>query len=115
MSRRPLALALALAVLRPASASAEDLLQTYEHARPGDPQLAAAESGRLAQKEGAVHARARLLQQINGRASLSLSHASGFGDAPTPRRSRSNLDQTDFNSSSFPQLRGTRARTHPPT
>src|SRR3546814_2676147 len=39
MSRRPLALALALAVLLPASASAEDLLQTYELARTGDPQL----------------------------------------------------------------------------
>src|SRR3546814_745827 len=43
MSRRPLALALALAVLLPASASAEDLLQTYELARTGDPQLAAAD------------------------------------------------------------------------
>jgi outer membrane protein len=54
MSRRPLFLALAL--ILPASlagnASAADLMQTYELARAGDPQLASAESGRLAQKEG---------------------------------------------------------------
>src|SRR3546814_12112017 len=85
MSRRPLALALALAVLLPASASAADLLQTYELARTGDPQLAAAESGRLAQKEGAEQAPARLLQQITGSASLSPSPASRFCTHPTPR------------------------------
>src|SRR3546814_572374 len=85
MSRRPLALALALAVLLPASASAEDLLQTYELARTGDPQLAAAESSRLAQKEGAVQARARLLPQINGRAPLSPHPVSRLGDHPPPR------------------------------
>src|SRR3546814_8434001 len=112
MSRRPLALALALAVLLPASASAEDLLQTYELARTGDPQLAAAESGRLAQKEGAVQARARLLPQINGSASLSRSHVSGFGDDPTTRSYSANLDQTVFNWSSFANLRGQRALSH---
>ena len=57
MIRRPLVFALALAML-PASAFAEDLLQTYELARTGDPQLSAAESDRLATKEGAVQARA---------------------------------------------------------
>src|SRR3546814_11541169 len=70
MSRRPLALALALAVLLPASASADDLLQTYELARTGAPQLAAAEPRRLAPKEGAVRARARMRPQINGPAAL---------------------------------------------
>src|SRR3546814_9485450 len=83
MSRRPLALALALTVLLPASASAEDLLQTYELPRPGDPQLAAAASGRLAQTEGAVQARARLLPTIHGSASMSRSHVSVIGDDPT--------------------------------
>src|SRR3546814_4480742 len=112
MSRSPLALALALAVLRPAAVPAEDLLQTYELARTGEQQLAAAESGRLAQKEGAVQARARLLPQINGSASLSRSHVSGFGDDPTTRSYSANLDQTVFNWSSFANLRGQRALRH---
>ncbi|WP_242109841.1 TolC family outer membrane protein [Luteimonas aquatica] len=75
MSRRPLALALAMAALLPASAYAEDLLQTYELARTGDPQYAAAESQRLADKEGAVQARGALLPQINGSARLTRSHS----------------------------------------
>src|SRR5688500_3790273 len=70
MIRRPLVFALALAML-PASAFAEDLLQTYELARTGDPQLSAAESDRLATKEGAVQARAAMLPQINGSATVS--------------------------------------------
>jgi outer membrane protein len=69
MIRRPLVFALALALL-PASAFAEDLLQTYELARGGDPQLSAAESQRLATKEGAVQARAAMLPQIDGSASV---------------------------------------------
>ncbi|HVI58109.1 MAG TPA: TolC family outer membrane protein [Luteimonas sp.] len=111
MSRRPLALALALAVLLPATASAEDLLQTYELARNGDPQLAAAESGRLAQKEGAVQARAELLPQINGSASLDRGHAAGDpSDADITTRSyRATLDQTVFNWSSIANLRAQRA------
>ena len=72
MIRRPLVFALALAML-PASAFAEDLLQTYELARTGDPQLSAAESDRLATKEGAEQARAAMLPQINGSATLSRS------------------------------------------
>ncbi len=76
MIRRPLVLALALALL-PAAAHAEDLLQTYELARAGDPQLSAAESGRLATREGAVQARAALLPQINGTASVQRSRSNG--------------------------------------
>lgn len=112
MSRRPLALALALAALLPASAFAEDLLQTYELARTGDPQLAAAESGRLAQKEGAVQARAVLLPQINGSASLTRSHEAGFGDDPTTRSYRATLDQSIFDWSSIANLRAQRALSH---
>ena len=57
MIRRPLVLALALAL--PASAfvgsvSAADLMQTYELARSGDPQLSAAESGRLARRSSST-------------------------------------------------------------
>ena len=69
MIRRPLALALAF-VLAPSLASAEDLMQTYELARAGDPQFSAAESNRLATREGAVQARAAMLPQLSGSASL---------------------------------------------
>ena len=74
--RRPVALALALALL-PAAASAEDLLQTYELARQGDPQLSAAESSRLAIREGSVQARAAMLPQLNGEASYRRSRSEG--------------------------------------
>lgn len=75
MSRRPLALTLAIAALLPASAFAEDLLQTYELARTGDPTYSEAEFRRLATKEGAVQARGQLLPQINGTAELSRTHS----------------------------------------
>lgn len=103
MSRRPLFLALALALL-PASAFAEDLLQTYELARTGDPQLSAAEANRRATKEGAVQARAAMLPQINGTASINKS--SGTTDSvgsstdpitglPIRGRSTRDSDSTD--------------------
>lgn len=76
MITRPLVLALAFALL-PATAAAEDLLQTYELARAGDPQFAAAESGRLATREGAVQARAAMLPQLSGTASLNRSRSEG--------------------------------------
>jgi outer membrane protein len=79
MHRRPLVFALALALL-PASAFAEDLLQTYELARTGDPTFAAAESQRLATREGAVQARAALLPQISGGATLQRTYPSNEGD-----------------------------------
>ena len=81
MSRRPLALALAAVVgsaaLLPLTASAEDLMQTYELARAGDPQFSAAESTRDATKEGAVQARAAMLPQIDGTATISKSRSKG--------------------------------------
>ena len=76
MSRRPLVLALALAVL-PTGVHAEDLLQTYVLARSGDPQLSAAESNRLAIREGSVQARAAMLPQLSGTATLQKSRSSG--------------------------------------
>ncbi|WP_159016550.1 TolC family outer membrane protein [Cognatiluteimonas profundi] len=75
--RRPLVLALAVALLPVAGAHAEDLLQTYQLARAGDPQLSAAESTRLATREGAVQARAALLPQLDGTATLQKSRSSG--------------------------------------
>ncbi|SKA03053.1 TolC family outer membrane protein [Novilysobacter spongiicola] len=76
MIRRRLVLALAFALL-PATAAAEDLLQTYELARAGDPQFSAAESSRLATREGAVQARAAMLPQLDGTASIRRSRSEG--------------------------------------
>ena len=120
MIRRPLALALALAAL-PSAAFAEDLLQTYELARNSDPQFSAAESGRLATKEGAVQARAALLPQLNGSASLTRTRtdSEGFdnetglrGNSESDSRSRNfgvNLDQAVVDFSRINSLRSQRA------
>ncbi len=110
MSRLPLVVALALAL--PAAAQATDLLQTYEMARAGDPQLAAAESDRLAQKEGAVQARGALLPQLNGSASLNRDHSSRPGRLTGDDRSRSygvTLNQSVFDWANYTSLRGQKA------
>lgn len=72
MTRRPIAIALAMLLL-PLGAQAEDLLQSYELARGSDPQFSAAEAGRLISRESATQARAAMLPQINGDASYSRS------------------------------------------
>jgi len=85
MLLRPLAFALAVGLL-PAAAGADDLLQSYQNARDSDPQLAAAESSRLATREGAVQARAAMLPQINGNATFRRSESEGpatFQSDPT--------------------------------
>lgn len=85
MLRQPLALALTLALL-PAAGHADDLLQSYNHARNSDPQFAAAESRQLVTREGAVQARAVLLPQIDGSATLRRSKSDGpstFQSDPT--------------------------------
>src|SRR5687768_15371818 len=110
MSRRPLALALALAL--PSAAGATDLMQTYELARTGDPQLSIAESTRLFDKEGAVQARAALLPQISGSAGYTLTHDSRPGDPLGDGKSRSygaSVSQTIFDWSRIANLRGQRA------
>ncbi|MEQ1512115.1 MAG: TolC family outer membrane protein [Lysobacteraceae bacterium] len=78
MTRRPLTLALSVFLL-PFGAQAEDLVQSYELARSSDPQLAAAESSRLATREGAVQARASLLPQLSGDASYNRSKSDSNG------------------------------------
>lgn len=70
MRLRPLVLALlAIGFAAPAGA-ADDLLEAYELARKGDPQLAAAEARAAAAAAGVSQARAALLPQVNGQASL---------------------------------------------
>lgn len=111
MIRRSLTLALAVA-LTPLTSHAADLLQVYEMARNGDTQLAAAESTRLFDKEGAVQARAALLPQIGGEASLDRAHSKAdgvSGSATTKTRSYGITgSQTLFNWSQFANLRAQR-------
>jgi outer membrane protein len=97
MSRRPLVLALAFA-LSPLAVHAEDLLQTYELARAGDPQFSAAESTRLATKEGSVQARANLLPHLDGSASYTKTRSDSSGTqvlGTTPFTSDGSNDSTN--------------------
>ena len=104
MTRRPLALALILALV-PAAASAEDLLQAYELARGNDTQLAISEANRDITHEGRVQARAALLPQISGSASLNRSYAAGV-DGDARRRSVGvDLSQTVFDLGAISNLR----------
>jgi len=112
MIRLPLVLAVALAL--PSLASAADLMQTYEMARNGDPTLAQAEAGRLAQKEGVVQARATLLPQVSGTASLSRSSAKvtdggDWIDSPRSRDYSVGVSQTLVNFGSYAAVRAQRA------
>ncbi|MBA3928186.1 outer membrane protein [Pseudoxanthomonas japonensis] len=110
MSRRPLVLALALAL--PSAAGATDLMQTYELARTGDPTLSIAESTRLIDKEGAARARAALLPQVSGSAGYTLTHDSRPGNPLGDGNSRSygaSVSQTIFDWSRIANLRGQRA------
>ncbi len=70
------------------AANATDLLQVYEMARNGDPQLAVAESTRLVNREGQVQARAALLPQLDGSAGYTQSHREleGVGRPTTKQR-----------------------------
>jgi outer membrane protein len=122
MSRRPLVLALAF-VLSPLAANAEDLLQTYELARAGDPQFSAAESSRLVTKEGSVQARANLLPQIGGNASYTRSRSDQTGtqvlgttpfssdgtNDSTTRQYGLRLDQMVYDHSNITRLRSANA------
>ncbi len=123
MTRRPIAIALAVLLL-PIGAQAEDLVQSYELARNSDPQLAAAESSRLASREGAVQARASLLPQISGDATYNRSNNQSQGsqalggqlfndsDSESDSTSRQyglNLRQMVYDHSSITRLRSQNA------
>ena len=112
MIRRSLALALA-AALAPATAGAADLLQTYEMARNGDTTLAIAESNTLITKEGSVQARAALLPQVSGSASLTRRRTEPEGSPrsfeSTSRNYGLNASQTLFNWGQFSSLRAERS------
>lgn len=123
---RPLCLALLLTGIA-SMANAADLLQAYELARQSDPQLAAADSIRLAQGEAPVQARAALLPQINGSAGFSdntgdssstrpisinpliLSSSTGSNDSRS-RNYNINLQQSIFDRRNYTRLNSARAR-----
>lgn len=111
MIRHSLALALVVA-LSPLTAQAADLLQVYEMARNGDPQLAAAESNRLYTQEGAVQARAALLPQLNGQATLTRSRSELDGISGSYTRNSRNYqvagNQVLFDWGRFANLRAQR-------
>ena len=125
MRRLPLAFALAAALTPFGATHAEDLLQTYELARQGDPQYAAAESGRLVTREGAVQARAALLPQVNGSASLNRTFPQGDSlidtdndgipdtavnaEGATTRRFGASVDQVLFDFGRFSDVRSRNA------
>ncbi|MFN8902882.1 MAG: TolC family outer membrane protein [Lysobacteraceae bacterium] len=85
MRLRPLALALLIAGFAGPAASA-DLLEAYELARKGDPQLAAAEASAASAAAGVTQARAALLPQVNGQASLTAQKgdSTSVGTQPDP-------------------------------
>ncbi len=106
MSRRPLALALAL-VLLPIAAHADDLLQSYQNARSSDPQYAAATANRAATAERPVQARALLLPNVNGSVGANrVDH--GAGGVRTGSWGV-NLQQSLFNFGSYSNLKGAQA------
>ena len=109
MLRRPLAFALALALL-PAAAQADDLLQSYNNARNSDPQYAAAESNRAVAAERPVQARAVLLPQVGGSVGYDLANR---GDGNGTSRSASwglSAQQSVFDYGNYTALRAAKAQ-----
>ena len=107
MSRRPLVLALVLAML-PAAAQADDLLQSYTNARNSDPQYAAAESNRAVAAERPVQARAVLLPQVGG--SVGFSRAGTPGDGRRTGSWGVDATQSLFDYGNYTALRAAKAQ-----
>jgi outer membrane protein len=115
MLRRPLAFALAIALL-PAAAQADDLLQSYNNARNSDPQYAAAESSRAIAAERPVQARAVLLPQIGGSVGYDLvNRGDTDGDGSSEGTSRSgswgvSASQSIYDYGNYTALRAAKAQ-----
>lgn len=107
MIRRLLPLALASALCA-TPVFAEDLMQTYELARQGDPQLSVAESQRLIDREGAVQARAGLLPQVSGTATLNRGYTAGSSIRGSSRNYGADVSQTLFDWRTINQYRSAR-------
>ena len=107
MLRRPLAFALAIALL-PAAAQADDLLQSYNNARNSDPQYAAAESSRAVAAERPVQARSVLLPQVNG--TVSWNRVGTPGDARRSGGWDVGASQSVFDYGNYTALRAAKAQ-----
>jgi len=107
MLRRPLAFALAVALL-PTAAQADDLLQSYNNARNSDPQYAAAESTRAIAAERPVQARATLLPQVNG--SVGFNRAGTPGDGHRTGSWGVSASQSVFDYGNYTALRAAKAQ-----
>ncbi len=107
MLRRPLAFALAIALL-PAAAQADDLLQSYNSARNSDPQFAAAESSRAVAAERPVQARAVLLPHVNG--SIGFDRAGTPGDGHRTGSWGVSAQQSVFDYGNYTALRAAKAQ-----
>lgn len=107
MIRRLLPLALASA-LASTPVFAEDLMQTYELARQGDPGLAIAESQRQIAREGSVQARAGLLPAVNGSVDFGRGYNAGSSIRGSSRSYGASLSQSVFNWSTINQYRSAR-------
>ena len=83
---RPLTFAILLAGAA-GTAGAADLVDAYEMARQSDPVLSAAESLRQSVDENVVQARASLLPQISGNASLTDTRIASLLQQTTGQRS----------------------------
>jgi outer membrane protein len=106
MRRLPLALALATLLL-PCAAQADDLLQSYQHARNSDPQYAAAESNRAVDAERPVQARAALLPQVGG--SVGVTRISEGGNTVRTGSWGVDVSQSLFDYGNYTALRSARA------
>jgi len=125
---RPLA-CVTLLLFGSAPLYAADLMQAFELARQSDPQLAAAESSRLAQGEGITIARASLLPQISAEASMrdqdgdstsvgtrpnpdgTVSFGRSSGESDTRNRSYgATLSQSIYSRANYTRLRASQAR-----
>ena len=107
MLRRPLAFALALALM-PAAAQADDLLQSYNSARNSDPQFAAAESSRLVAAERPIQARAALLPQVGG--SVGVSRVNQGGNSARTGSWGVDMSQSLFDYGNYTALRAAKAQ-----
>ena len=107
MLRRPLAFALAVALL-PTAAQADDLLQSYNNARNSDPQYAAAESSRAVAAERPVQARSVLLPQVNG--TVSWNRVGTPGDARRSGGWDVGASQSVFDYGNYTALRAAKAQ-----
>lgn len=120
MILKPKTLFAALSLSLASAAGAADLIESYELARQGDPQLAAAEANALAIGENVPIARAALLPQVNGNIGVTETRTDGdtldelgnpttFESDSRTRNWNVRLDQSIFDWGNYTNLNSARA------